>query len=141
MRSQQRPATIFNDTNLQKNMQLYSQQFRRFSRPELGRKRSFESQQTAIVKRRVEEAFAKDLETIQKPDLSPFKNKQDIIQRLSAYHIVQIPDIPTSDSIPQSSEIIADAVKTAERVERLLENERENSKLLMQKFASMLTHQ
>ncbi|KAJ3323949.1 hypothetical protein HDV06_000925 [Boothiomyces sp. JEL0866] len=110
------------------------------NRPVTMEKRSAEEQEhSRIVKQRIDSALKSDQENVLNPSTEAFVNKEDMINRLLAFHIVQIPNSDVDPNEKDYNELVEGAISRIKQIEKLEEVEEKDQKELLSKFAEFLT--
>ncbi|KAJ3261553.1 hypothetical protein HK103_005391 [Boothiomyces macroporosus] len=133
------------DQILAKTLAAYSAKPRPVNTPQINRpivteKRSPEEQEhSRVVKQRIEEALTADHEKVLNPSTEPFVNKEDMISRLLAFHVVQIPSQEKEQVKQDYKELVDGAISRINLIEQLEQAEAKDQSELLVKFAEFLT--
>jgi hypothetical protein len=86
------------------------------------------------IKRKIEDALAKDLKALSEPKYEPFKNKREVIDALLPFHIYQLPNYSLDEDVTfqvDEENIFKEATLLLQRGERVLaENQMVQLKLI-----------
>ncbi|KAJ3274497.1 hypothetical protein HDV01_002625 [Terramyces sp. JEL0728] len=110
------------------------------NRPVAKENRTVEEQDhSRIVRQRIDDALKQDQEKILNPSTELFVNKEDMVSRLVAFHLVQIPDLEVKPVEFACRELVEGATSRIKKIEALEQDESNAQKEMMSKFAEFLT--